>query len=258
MMNYTNSTSELSRSGVDTVIISVGATEQFGPYLPMHLDTLIAELYANEYGKVLNAYVLPVLPFNTSEEHAGFKGTVTVSPNTLTAFLEEIVVNLARQGFIKFVLCSGHGGAYWLGAFIKHMNYKYMDLMIIHPSHNSDAWQTAVKAAGLDGRNEMHGGLMGVCTAMWLCPEYVKLNEMGSEVPSENNKFADYMGWDKLTKDGNWGYFNPADYTAAELADKGKILWTTFIKQQSDGLKEYLDEAYLRKISFISKEKSNE
>jgi creatinine amidohydrolase len=31
MMNYTNSTSELTQSGIDTVIISVGATEQFGP-----------------------------------------------------------------------------------------------------------------------------------------------------------------------------------------------------------------------------------
>nr|WP_254450424.1 creatininase family protein [Cohnella herbarum] len=51
MLNYTNTTKELSESGIDTAIISVGATEQFGPYLPMHLDTVIAELYAEEYGK---------------------------------------------------------------------------------------------------------------------------------------------------------------------------------------------------------------
>jgi creatinine amidohydrolase len=135
MMNYTNTTREVAQSGMDTVVISVGATEQFGPYLPMRLDTLIAELYANEYGKALNAYVLPVLPFNTSEEHAGFKGTVTVSPNTLTTFLEEMIINLAKQGFIKFVLCSGHGGSYWFSAFIKHMNYKFTDILIIHQAN---------------------------------------------------------------------------------------------------------------------------
>lgn len=56
MLNYTNTTSQLSDSGIDTVVISVGATEQFGPYLPMHIDTLIAELYANEYGKALNLH----------------------------------------------------------------------------------------------------------------------------------------------------------------------------------------------------------
>lgn len=53
--------------GFDAVVISVGATEQFGPNLPMPL------------------------PFNTSEEHANFKGTVTVSPIILTNMLEEVI-----------------------------------------------------------------------------------------------------------------------------------------------------------------------
>ncbi|WP_314589968.1 creatininase family protein [Paenibacillus terrigena] len=70
MLSFKNTTTEISNSGIDTVVLSVGATEQFGPNLPMHLDTLIAELYADAYGRELNAYVLPTIPFNTSEEHA--------------------------------------------------------------------------------------------------------------------------------------------------------------------------------------------
>lgn len=96
MLSFKNTTTEISNSGIDTVVLSVGATEQFGPYLPMHLDTLIAELYADAYGRELNAYVLPTIPFNTSEEHANFKGTVTVSPNILTAMLKEVLINLIR------------------------------------------------------------------------------------------------------------------------------------------------------------------
>lgn len=49
MLSYKNSTKELLESGTDTAILSVGATEQIGPYLPMHLDTLIVELYAEAY-----------------------------------------------------------------------------------------------------------------------------------------------------------------------------------------------------------------
>ena len=248
MMNYTNTTVELRDSGIDTVSLSVGSIEQFGPYLPMHLDCLIAELYAKEYGKAVNAYVLPVLPFNTSEEHAGFVGTVTVSPNTLTTMLEEIIVNLSKQGFKKFLLSSGHGGAYWYSSFIKHINYKYSDIIVISPGHKYGAWHEAVKAAGFEGRNELHGGLLGVCTAMWLCPEYVKLEQMGERVPDELNKFADFMGWDKLTKDGNWGEFNPNQYSREELATRGEKLWMTFIKSNCEGLKEYLEEAYQRKM----------
>jgi creatinine amidohydrolase len=111
LLSFKNTTMELSESGIDTAILSVGATEQFGPYLPMHLDTLIAELYATAYGRELDAYVLPTIPFNTSEEHAKFKGTVTVSPDILTAMLENIICNLTRQGFRKFLVCTGHGGS---------------------------------------------------------------------------------------------------------------------------------------------------
>ncbi|WP_240479843.1 creatininase family protein [Paenibacillus wynnii] len=193
-------------------------------------------------------YVLPTFPFNTSEEHANFKGTVTVSPNILTTMLEEIIVNLTRQGFVKFVICNGHGGAYWESAFIKHMNFKYPDIILIHPHHNRTAWDIAVKSAGLEGINELHGGLLSVCTAMWLCPDKVKLQSMGSEIPEKNILYSDFLGWDKLTSDGCWGQFTIGKFTEEELSRKGKIFWETFIKTKCEGLKEILIEAYLKKI----------
>ncbi|WP_393965126.1 creatininase family protein [Exiguobacterium sp. S22-S28] len=133
MLSYKNSTQVIQDSQTNIAILSVGATEQFGPYLPMHLDTLIAERYATVFGERLNAYVLPTLPFNTSEEHANQAGTVTVSPTVLSAMLEEIIVNLFRQGFNQFVLCNGHGGAYWESAFVKQINFKYPELVDLKP-----------------------------------------------------------------------------------------------------------------------------
>lgn len=253
MFSYKNTTTEISKSGIDTVVLSVGATEQFGPFLPMHLDTLIAELYAVAYGRELNAYVLPTIPFNTSEEHANFKGTVTVSPNVLTAMLEDIIINLVRQGFKKFLVCTGHGGSYWEGAFIKHINYKYPQIILISANHNNHmAWEEAIERAGLEGLNEMHGGLLSVCTAMWLCPELVKPKSMGSDIPSENRFYADYIGWDKLTQDGCWGKFEEGRYSGELLAEKGKLFWDTFIKKRTEGLKQILEEGYRRKteVSF--------
>lgn len=249
MISYKNSSKKVSDSGTDTAVVSVGATEQFGPYLPMHLDTLIADLYAEAYGEALNAYVLPTLPFNTSEEHANFKGTVTVSPNTLTIILEEMIVNLNRQGFKKFIICNGHGGAYWEAAFIKHINYKHPEILVVAPHFNDqNAWEAASKEAGLEGLNEMHGGTLSVCTAMWLCPELVDLESMGSDIPEENRKFSNYVSWDKLTKDGNWGKYEKHSYSDKELADKGRLFWTTFISKRCEGLEEFVEEAYVRKM----------
>jgi creatinine amidohydrolase len=52
-------------------------------------------------GETLGAYVLPTLLFNTSEEHASFSGTVTLSPATVMLVLEEVVAGLRQQGFTK-------------------------------------------------------------------------------------------------------------------------------------------------------------
>ena len=56
MLSFRNSSKQLSDSGVDTAIISVGSTEQCGPCLPLHLDTLIAEYFARAFGERLSAY----------------------------------------------------------------------------------------------------------------------------------------------------------------------------------------------------------
>ena len=115
MFSVNNSTEELFRAGIDTAIISVGATEQCGPNLPLHLDTLVAAHFARAWGKALDAYVLPTMPFNTCEEHASFKGTVSLTPTTVMLVLEEIVWGLREQGFRKQVLKVGHGGSLWVG-----------------------------------------------------------------------------------------------------------------------------------------------
>jgi creatinine amidohydrolase len=84
---------------------------------------------------------------------------------------------------------------------------------------------------------------------MWLCPELVNLESMGSDVPTENRIYADYISWDKLTKDGCWGNFDKGSFTPEELMEKGKTFWTTFISKKCEGLKSVLEEAYNKKIS---------
>ncbi|MGG3267423.1 hypothetical protein ABEP16_00770 [Priestia aryabhattai] len=43
MLSYKNSTTNIKESGTDTVVIPVGATEQFVPYLPLTLIALEGE-----------------------------------------------------------------------------------------------------------------------------------------------------------------------------------------------------------------------
>lgn len=244
MFHYTKTTTaELKESAIDTVIISVGATEQCGPYLPFHIDTLVGQFFASHWGKMLNAYVLPTLPFNTSEEHTFFKGTVSVSPTTMFAILEDVVACLLKQGFRKQVLTGGHGGAYWSKAFIKHINYKYDDMILIdaHVSASTN-WGKALRKAGISNRNEIHGGMVSKCIAAFLCPDSVRAGAYGSQIDPSLNEYIDYGVWHKIAKDGSWGVLCENE-SQNDFREKGRILLETFVDLQGKYLKEHLAEA---------------
>lgn len=243
MYDCTNTTTDLADPGLDTAIISVGATEQCGPCLPLHIDTLCAQYFARHWGRVLNAYVLPTLPFNTSEEHTHFRGTVSVTPAALMQMLEEVVAGLRKQRFCKQVLTCGHGGSYWASAFIKHINHRFDDIIVVNAHANSGkTWQAAVDKAGLGGRNEVHGGLTSKCLAMYLCPESVREGAFGSRIDPDQNPYMDYGVWHRIARDGCWGRVDEGE-DADDLRRKGKTILETFVSLQGEYLSQHLAEA---------------
>ena len=243
MLSFKNSTKELSDSTIDTAIISVGSTEQCGPHLPLHIDTLLVEYFARTFGERLNAYVLPALPFNTSEEHASFRGTITLRATTMMQIIEEIVAVLRTQGFRKQVLAVGHGGAYWRTAFIKHINWLYQDIVVVDAHIGGDEhWQQGLERAGLAGRGEIHGGALSKALALYLAPDCVTEGEYGQTVSEQLREVMDYCTWDKITSDGSWGRFSNTDADIA-TAEAGRMLLEYFVAHQSRRLQAHLEEA---------------
>ena len=243
MLNQTNSTKEISDSGIDTAIISVGSTEQCGPCLPLHLDTLCADYYAKAFGEALNAYVLPTLPFTTAEEHSSFRGTVTLRPRTVMVLLEEIVDLLRDQGFRKQALVVVHGGAKWVDAFVKDMNWKHKDIIVINAlSGSSKIHREATEKAGFTDRTEMHGGIISRAMAMYLAPESVLPGEFGRKIPLEMFPFKGYVTWDKITPDGSWGQYTEDDASQA-TAEAGRVLLEYFVEHYTPLLVRHLEQA---------------
>jgi creatinine amidohydrolase len=241
MLSERSSTKDLSEAEADTAVVSVGATEQCGPCLPLNLDTLVAAYYARAWGEALGAYVLPTVPFNTSEEHASFAGTVSLRPNTVMLVLEEVVAGLREQGFRKQVLTVGHGGSLWRGAFLKHVNRRFGDAVVVDAHRGAEpAWEEALRRAGLAGRGEIHGGAVSRALALYLAPGSVSEGAYGTEVPGHLGVFADYVGWDKLAPDGSWGRYDPEADAGVATAEVGRVLLETFVSRQAERLKEHL------------------
>lgn len=95
------------------VILPVGATEAHGPHLPLSTDVIIAEAMARAGSAELaargvRALVAPPLAYTSAGYAAGFAGTISVRPETVTALVVDIAEALAAHGLSHLVIANAH------------------------------------------------------------------------------------------------------------------------------------------------------
>jgi creatinine amidohydrolase len=93
-------------------LVPVGATEQHGPNLAMGTDFVIAHRFCQRIAAVVHprAVVVPPVPLGLSYHHMGFPGTLTFSPETLSAVCFDIAKSLKAQGIGHVLFVNGHNG----------------------------------------------------------------------------------------------------------------------------------------------------
>lgn len=103
-----------SASGVDLVLLPLGATEQHGPCLPLGTDSTIAAAVAAGVAddladRGMTVAVAPVVPYGASGEHQSFAGTCSIGTEALVFVLVELARSL-RTWVGRLVFVNGHGG----------------------------------------------------------------------------------------------------------------------------------------------------
>ena len=97
---------------VELVLIPTGSIEQHGPNMALETDTTIAHslslLLAKELGPM--AVSLPPVDYGISLHHMGYKGTITLKPETFCSILEDICVSMNRHKELCFLFINGHSG----------------------------------------------------------------------------------------------------------------------------------------------------
>jgi creatinine amidohydrolase len=100
----------LSNEKAPVVVLGIGSIEQHGPQLPLGMDSLGSQFFVHEVAKRTNSVALcPVFP-GYSPHHMGFRGTVTLSDQTLLMVLMDTIGSLADHGVKRFVISNHHGG----------------------------------------------------------------------------------------------------------------------------------------------------
>ena len=91
-------------------LVPTGAVEQHGPHLPVGTDFLVARAIAEEVARSSDAVlVAEPLAYGCSWHHQTFAGTVSLSPRTYCAVVEDVCTSLAAGG-LRPLLLNGHGG----------------------------------------------------------------------------------------------------------------------------------------------------
>ncbi len=101
-------------AGDSVAILPIGAIEAHGPHLPLWADVIIARGMALAGAQALEGWgiksvvVAPPLQFTSAGFAAGFAGTLSISPQTLTAVAVDAIASLHRAGFARVAIANAH------------------------------------------------------------------------------------------------------------------------------------------------------
>jgi len=163
------------------VILPIGCIEVHGPHLPLGTDTITIYYVALKAAERESAVVLPPLYYAYVPENRNFNGTISLRSDTFLNLLEDILDEISRQGFKKFLILNGHGGNRRpLSLFLRKMleKNKRIELYILN-----QPWGPI-----MDFINEIketrvveHAGEIETSMMLYLTPNLVKLDRVKGE-----------------------------------------------------------------------------
>jgi creatinine amidohydrolase len=107
---------EKAASEGTVVIFPVGSVEEHGDHLPLCTDSLQPEYVALEVAKKTGCLVAPPLRYGICNAGRNFPGTLSIEFDSLYRIARDILAELARNGFNRVIVLSGHAGSSHMAA----------------------------------------------------------------------------------------------------------------------------------------------
>ncbi len=222
---------------VDTAILPCGAIEQHGPHLPLDVDFFDATYLARKVAENCQdpkPFVLPPIPYGVSYHHSQFKGTLSITNNSLSAFVYDIGMNLAKNGIKKIIILNGHGDNVPTLTYAAQMiNRDARIFVCVETGETSDVDLYDL----IDTPNDIHAGEIETSTTLAIRPDLVEMDKAVDDTLDLDNEYLDYtsergVSWyvhtERLTTTGVMGNATKA------TAEKGVIMWEIMIRKMVD------------------------
>jgi creatinine amidohydrolase len=93
----------------DRLVVPLGSVEQHA-YLSLGVDRILSQRVAEEAAEPLGVLVMPSLPYGLTPYFAAYPGSPTLSVETYSALLRDLLDSFHDQGFRRILFVNGHGG----------------------------------------------------------------------------------------------------------------------------------------------------
>ena len=213
-------------------ILPVGAVEAHGPHLPLATDVIIAETMARAAAARLavrghDVVLLPPLAYTAADFAAGFPGTVSLRPATVTALLVDLARSLARHGLRVLAVANAHLDPAHLAAIEAAAAQTRPDTgaRIVFPDVTKKPWAQRLTEEFRSGA--CHAGRYETSIVMAACPELVRESLRRSLPPNPRSLSAAIRSGQTTFEaaGGPRAYFGaPAEASADEGAHTIEIL----------------------------------
>ena len=206
-------------------VLSVGAVEQHGAHLPLLTDTVLASGIARRIAEELPGLLLPPIAYGDAWNNEGFVGTLSISPDTLRATLEDIGRGLSRIGVKGLVVINGHFGNREPIALAARRLVTELALPVLHLDYPKlEAFASEVCESEPAGPGFYHADEVETSMMLALAPDTVKMDRAAPEYPVFPETFGlEPMLLSAFNRSGVFGDPRPATAMKGE-ALIGKIV----------------------------------
>ena len=200
------------------VIVPIGALEAHGPHLPLGADQIQAETTADALAERIGALVAPTLPYGNCTGTRPFPGTVSISVGALSRVVRELVEELARTGFRRVLVLSGHAAQGHMAALREGADEAVRAVPALRVAVLSDYDFVYELRGKLSPPTDGHGGLLETSRVLSMKPESV-----GSERPKVEYRYSRFRVGDPTVEEWPESVIGDTGPSTPELGNRIQV-----------------------------------